>query len=254
MTIPSITDEDDWKTWARKLSVFLSTQEDRGGRALVPQPILLSHTTDSLSNIGLERNFTPGIMLFDPVNSYIILSRDDIWAPIFDALTTAFIFNAAAYGSMGISAPAAGLDIPVGSFIIIDEFDSFPTAARGINFDFDTDLFSFDFEGIYRLTTMIAIEHNDLNAGRQFTLRLFNVTEGIPSIGAIIGVARNSAVTNFTSSLLVQIDADDVGDEYRLEVGNADTIITSVVWETLNVSIDMVSEWREPLIAEPIPA
>ncbi len=247
MTIPSITDEDDWKTWARKLSVFLSTQEDRGGRTLVPQPVLLSHATDSFSNIGLERNFVDGIMLFDPVNRYIILSRDELWVPIFDAITVSSIFNAAAYGSMGMSAPTAGADIPVGSFIPVDEFDVFPTSSRGITFDFTADTFSFNFEGLFRLSTMLSIEHNDLNAGRQFELRLFNITDAAPSLGTSIGVSRNTAITNFTSTLLVEITADNVGDEYRLEVGNADTILTSVVWETLNLSIDMVSEWREPL-------
>ncbi len=249
MTIPSIDASDDWKSWARKLSVFLSTQEDRGGRPVAPRPVLLAHSTDSASNIGLERNFVAGILLFDPINSMIILSRDDIWSPIFDALTTAFIFNAAAYGSMGMSAPTAGADIPVGSFIPVTQFDQFPTTSRGITFDFTADTFSFDFEGLFRVSTMLSIEHNDLNAGRQFELRLFNVTDAAPSIGTLIGVSRNTAITNFTSTLLAEISADNVGDEYRIEVGNADTILTSVVWESLNLSIDMVSEWREPITA-----
>ena len=247
MTIPSITDEDDWKTWARKLSVFLSTQEDRGGRTLVPQPVLLSHSTDSASNIGLERNFVEGIMLFDPINSMIILSRDGLWVPIFDALTVSTLFNAAAYGSMALSTPTAGADIPVGSFIIVDEFDINPTAVRGMVLDFATDTFSFEFEGIFRLTVMFSIEHNDLNAGRQFELRLFNVTDAAAGSSIIIGVARNSAVTNFTASFLIEVSAASVDDTFRLEVGNADTILTSIVWETLNLSIDMVSEWREPI-------
>jgi len=247
MTIPSITDEDDWKTWARKLSVFLSTQEDRGGRSLVPQPVLLSHATDSLSNIGLERNFVDGIMLFDPVNRYIILSRDNLWVPIFDAIIVASIFNAAAYGSMGMSAPTAGANIPVGSFIILTQFDNNPTPVRGLVMDFTTDTFSFNFEGIFRVSIMLSFEHDDINAGRQFTLRLFNVTTGSPGAGVIIGIGRNQGVTNSTSSFLADITAADVDDVFRLEVGDADTVIQDVVWETLNLSIDMVSEWKEPL-------
>ncbi len=253
MTIPSITDEDDWKTWARKLSVFLSSQEDRGGRPTSPAPILLAHSTDSASNIGLERAFVEGILLFDPINSMILLSRDGIWYPIFDAITTAFIFNAAAYGSMGMSVPTAGADIPVGSFIPVTQFDAFPTSSRGMTLDFNTDTFSFDFEGLFRVSTMLSIEHNDLNSGRQFEIRLFNVTDAAPGLATIIGVSRNTSITNFTSTFLVEISAENVDDTYRIEVGNADTILTSVVWETLNLSIDMVSEWREPITASEAP-
>jgi len=249
MTIPSIDAADDWKSWARKLSVFLSSQEDRGGRPVAPTPILLAHSTDEASNIGLERAFVDGILLFDPVNRMIILSRDDDWRLIFDASTVSSIFNAAAYGSMSMSVPTAGSDIPVGSFIPVTQFDQFPTTSRGITFDFTTDTFSFDFEGLFRVSTVLSIEHNDLNAGRQFELRLFNITDAESSLSTIIGVARNTAITNFTSTFLVEIVADNVGDTYRIEVGNANTILTSVVWESLNLSIDMVSEWRESITA-----
>ncbi len=249
MTIPSITDEDDWKSWARKLSVFLSTQEDRGGRPVAPRPVLLAHSTDSASNIGLERNFVEGIMLFDPINSMIILSRDGIWSPLFDALTTSFIFNAAAYGSMGLSAPIAGPNIPVGSFIIVTQFDSNSTAVRGLVLDFTADTFSFNFAGIFRLSVMFTIEHDDINAGRQFELRLFNVTEAVAALPTVIGIGRNQGVTNYTATFLVDIAAADVDDVFRLEVGNASVVIQTVVWDTLNLSIDMVSEWREPITA-----
>ena len=249
MTIPSIDAADDWKSWARKLSVFLSSQEDRGGRPTTPTPILLAHSTDEASNIGLERAFTDGLLLFDPVNRMIILSRDNGWRLIFDAATVASIFNAAAYGSMGMSVPTAGSDIPVGSFIPVTQFDVFPTSSRGIVFDFGTDTFSFNFEGLFRISMMLSIEHNDLNAGRQFEARLFNITDSVPDPAIIIGVARNTAITNSTSTFLVEINADDVGDNYRIEVGNADTILTSVIWETRNLSIDMVSEWRESITA-----
>ena len=249
MTIPSIDSADDWKSWARKLSVFLSSQEDRGGRPTTPTPILLAHSTDEASNIGLERAFTDGILLFDPVNRMIILSRDNGWRLIFDAATVASIFNAAAYGSMGMSVPTAGSDIPVGSFIPVTQFDVFPTSSRGIVFDFGTDTFSFNFEGLFRISIMFSIEHNDLNAGRQFELRPFNITDVIAGQSTIIGVSRNTAVTNFTASFLIDIPASNVDDAFRLDVGNADTILTSVVWETLNLSIDMVSEWRESITA-----
>ena len=249
MTIPSITSADDWKSWARKLSVFLSTQEDRGGRALAPSPVLLAHSTDEASNIGLERNFVEGIMLFDPVNSMIILSRDSLWVPLFDAITTASIFNSAAYGSMALSAPVSGPDIPVGSFIPITQFDTVNIPGRGISLDASADTFSFDFEGVYRVSLIFAIDHNEVNASRQFELRLFNVTDVSAGAVTVIGMGRNVVVTNFTISFLVDISASNVDDAYRIEVGNANTVISSVVWETLNLSIDMVSEWKEPITA-----
>jgi len=251
MTIPSITDEDDWKTWARKLSVFLSTQEDRGGRALAPQPILLSHATESASNIGLERNFVEGIMLYDPVNQYVIISKNGLWVPIFDAVSVASIFGASAYGSMDLLVSASGPDIPVGAgnWLVVDQFTTNPTSGRGMVLDPTTDTFSFDFDGLYRISIMFSIEHNEINSGRRFSVRLFNVTSGLGLHDITVGIGRNNGVTNFTGSFLIEIDTDHVGDSLRLEVGQADTIISSVVWETLNLSIDMVSEWREPLTA-----
>ena len=247
MTLPSLTASDDWRSWARKLSVFLNSQEDRGGRALIPAPVLLSHSTDAASNIGIERNFQDGIMLFDPVNRYIILSRDDLWVPIFDAITVASIFNSAAYGSMVLTSPASGSDIPVGSFITITQFDTVNIPGRGITLDASADTVSFEFEGVYRVSLMFAIEHNELNSSRQFELRLFNVNDASGLSSTVIGIGRNVGVTNFTASFLVNISVSDVDDVYRVEVGNADTVISSVVWETLNLSIDMVSEWKESL-------
>jgi len=252
MTLPSvISGEEDWKVWARKLSIFLGQQEDRAGLRLVPSPVLLSHATDSFSNIGLERNFVEGIMLYDPVTKTVILSRDGIWAPLFDALTTSSIFSVAAYGSMELSGPpVAGLDIPVGSWIPITQFDSNPTPFKGVVVDFTTDTFSLDFEGVYRVSLSFSLDHDDIaSMDREFSLRLFNITSATGGSETKIGVARKLSVTNFTSTFLINIAEVNKGDDSRIAVGLADVMIEAVIWTSLNLSIDMVSEWKEPIQA-----
>jgi len=249
MTIPSIADEDDWKIWARKLSVFLSSQEDRGGRPTLPRPVLLAHSTDSASNIGLERNFVEGIMLYDPITKTVILSRDGIWAPLFDAVTVASLFSASSYGSMVVSAPTAGADIPVGSFIPVTEFDSLPVTNRGVILDSGANTIAFEVEGVYIFSFAFSIKHNDVNSGREFSVRLFDITTSTPAITVLVGVARNVGVTNFSINGLIEITDMQLGDTFRIEVGDADTVITDVIWNTLNLSLNMVSEWRGELRA-----
>jgi len=62
--------------------------------------------------------------------------------------------------------------------------------------------------------------HNSFNSGRNFTMRLFNVTDSTAGGGAVVGIGQNQEDTFVSISLQIEVsqaDVDDV-DAFRVEV------------------------------------
>ena len=154
-------------------------------------------------------------------------------------------FVAAAYGSVRMStAPQAGPDLGAG-WQALDRMDQVAVTPRLMDVRSPGE-FSVDHPGVYNLQTEVGFEHNSSNGGRFTQLRLFNVTDGVPtSLTTSIVIGRNVEVTQWTGNLL--FEADDVAAQkyYRWEIGGGDAV-SSMSWLTQSLSVNQLSEWRGP--------
>ncbi len=240
--IPNVTG-NDWKEWANRLGKHLRGDEDTGGKFNTPRPVLLSHSTSAVSNIGIERAFIDGVLLFDPDIGMILVSSNGKWEPIFTASQVAALFSVAAYGAMFLSAPpTAGFDIDA-TFQKITFFTDLRFANRGVTLDPIDDTFVFEYEGVYRISINLTFTYDDLNQGRITNFNIRNETLSTTGNLTPIGIARNVGVTNFNASFLVSIQLSNIGDVFSVEIGGEDDVF-NVSWEACAIDINMISEWR----------
>lgn len=153
-------------------------------------------------------------------------------------------FSVAIYGTMTHSTPQVGPDLGAGWVPVTYGILDF--APRGLTMDPATGIFTFEHVGIYQLSSEITLSHDEVNAGRQFLSRVYNVTEGTSTEPVPTFTGRNQGGTNFTVSFMLEIDATGIGDQFRAELGGGDTY-SSVVWEFTTLSINMESEWLGPI-------
>jgi len=104
-----------------------------------------------------------------------------------------------------------------------------PTVNRGVSFNTINNTFTFTAAGIWTIFFNMSLQgFNSLNSGRNFTARLYNVSQSVAGDGVIIGVGRNMQDIFVSTGFLVQISQSNVvnADEIRLETGNASADIT----------------------------
>jgi len=152
-------------------------------------------------------------------------------------------FVGAGYGAMRLSTSVAGADLGAG-WDVLDYVDEIHVTPRAMLLDISTGEFTFQIEGVWIVCLNFAFDHNEVNAGRVVYVRIYDVTQGSPGPGLEIGTARNISVTNAYPTLMVEVNSNDV---YRLEIGGGD-IYTNVVWNTLAISANLVSEPRGILL------
>lgn len=131
----------------------------------------------------------------------------------------------AGYGGM------YGLDVVVGAVIpatwtTMAFFNvEAPTPARFVTINLPNDSIAFDIEGVWALDITLNVEHDEINASRRFELRIYNLTKAVATpLDWVIGIGRNTDASEFGPSLLVNIPAANVGDQYVLQWQSADTI------------------------------
>jgi hypothetical protein len=257
MTIPDVTG-DDWKKWARDLVYHLHKADDPAGQANVPRPVQLSHSIGD-GNVGLERVTTDGILMYEPIEGMLMISVGGEWQYIFDGDTVASLFSIAAYGQMSSDTPTAGNDpIPLaGLWENVTVSDTLAPFNRGITFTLgagalDPDIFVFDYAGIYQITVSGTLEHDQFPSdSRNFSVRVTNLSAGGSTPPVTTTIARNAGTTSFSLTALTEITALQIGDQFTLQIGNADNAITGVVWDRANIILNAVSEWQGPDIGSP---
>lgn len=131
-----------------------------------------------------------------------------------------------------------------------DFFDRVTVNPKGIVLTVGGD-FTFILDGIFQLSLVGFVEHDNLNAGRTFNVRIFNVTEGTPGSSIVIASARNVDGTVVPLVGLFEILPGDIGDIFRLEYGGTTSIYSAVVWDALQLSLFSVSEFRGILGVDP---
>lgn len=148
-------------------------------------------------------------------------STDDIYR------LTEFVLDnyvAAGYGGIGQNDPTNLLpDIPAGGWIDFTGFDIPLVTPKAVGYHFAEDGVSFDETGIWYVSVKLALEHNELNAGRTISLRTDNRTTGVPStISFNYGVGRNVGVSNLSLGVFFEVAEDTIGQIIGLEVGGGD--------------------------------
>jgi hypothetical protein len=155
------------------------------------------------------------------------------------------VFNFAAYGGLSLSAPASGASVGVAWSTV--EFDSLSVATpRGISANVGNNTLNVENDGVYRMTISLSFTHNEVNAGREFQVRLFDVTDSVAVGNPFRGyTGRNSPGSNFNVSSLAEITDANKGHDYRVEISSADSY-TIDEWDMSEWCFNAVSEWREP--------
>ncbi len=156
-------------------------------------------------------------------------------------------FAFAGYGGMAMSAQTAFADLGA-TWDVVDVFDIVtPAIPRGITLNILESTFSFDNPGVYVFALSGAFEHDSSATGRTTNLRIYDVTTGAATgNGLIVPTGRNAEATTITATLFVEVLEANVGDAFRIEIGNGDTYIT-VSFNALDLSLWNIGEWRGAL-------
>jgi len=141
----------------------------------------------------------------------------------------------AGYGGMKLGTPVS-FDI-VAAFTTVPFDINFPVASRGMTFDLANETFTFTKKGVWQVMFNFALEgHNSDNGGRNFGMRLWNVTNGAPASDVIQqGIGRNETYSLVGITFLTEISQAvvDAGDAFRFEIGGGD----SATGGTLNTAL-----------------
>ena len=134
-----------------------------------------------------------------------------------------------------------------------DFYDSVSVTPKGIVIALSGD-FTFLLDGTFVLSLNGFFEHDNLNAGRTFQIRLFNVSQGVQVGGTfVISSGRNTDGTVLPLTAMVEVPAGILGDIFRLEYGGTASVYTNVIWNSLQFALWSVSEVRG-VIGDPIGA
>jgi hypothetical protein len=105
--------------------------------------------------------------------------------------------------------------------------------------------FTFEYEGVYRVSLVGALTHDEVNAGRHFLGRVYNFTDDAAAGPEFyFPTGRNSPGTVVVIEFLQNVGAADLGKLYGWQYGNTTDSYTNCNWETLVFGINMVSEYR----------
>jgi len=136
--------------------------------------------------------------------------------------------------SAAINADAPDADFGAG-FSRLDFYDIFriPTVNMIMGLD---GVFSFLNIGDYVASITGLFFHNSIGTDRIINFRLLNIDTTVVSDVYKIDTEKNSRGTNTSITTLFDINRNEIGDNFVVEIGGGDTY-TNVVWQALNFSI-----------------
>ena len=143
------------------------------------------------------------------------------------------------FGGGGAAGPALGL-----GFVVVDGFTDIQVA-EPVSVIQDTAQNGLIVEraGVWLINVQVTFSHDEVNAGRQTTLRLWNATQSTVVADMVMGTGRNQDVTQYAAALLGDFSGAGVDDLLQLQMGGGDDY-SLVSWETLLFSVNHVSELR----------
>ena len=156
------------------------------------------------------------------------------------------LFTTAVYG--GINLSAADPTFPdIGVTWGALRFDAGAlTTPRGITQDFANDGIRFEVPGIFQVNFSVTFKFTESQDGRDIQIRAYDATDATILLGTILSVGRNQDVLNYSTSLLVEIPAVDVGHLIQIEVAavTAGDTLVNVTEVGANLNAVSVGEYR----------
>jgi len=146
----------------------------------------------------------------------------------------------AAQGAMSLAVGVAGPDI-TGAFQTITFFDTIPYE-RGVTVNTTTGEFTFNLAGDWVFLYRANVSHNNSGATRTVDVRLFDVTGGTPSTAEQVFIPSNQPTTPLNAMVPFDLLQVDVGDTFRLEIGNASANLTGVNWDSSSLLLLYLNE------------
>jgi len=131
----------------------------------------------------------------------------------------------AQYGGMGTSTSNAVTDLGAG-WQDVTSFGAV-TAQRGIVTDAAQGRFTIPKNGDFLLQFTGVLLHNELNAGRSFTFRVYNYTTGAAGAGILVPTGRDTIATVVIAFMTSPVSVDNA--QIGFQIGGGD-VYTGVSW------------------------
>jgi hypothetical protein len=152
------------------------------------------------------------------------------------------LFSVAAYGGIRQSTPVALPDIGAGWTTLTADTDSV-AVPRAVTQNTANNSLAVNYNGVWLANIGFSISHNEAQAGRTILGRLYNLTQATGGAETVVGIARNTDATIFSTTSLIELAEDLIGDEYVVQIGGGDTLLT-VTENSFSFSLTMVGEFR----------
>ena len=158
-----------------------------------------------------------------------------------DLLETLIVeLRVAAQGAMTLATPVAGPDITA-AYQPITFFDFIPYQ-RGVTVNTTTGEFTFNADGDWAIWYRLNIAVASSGTRRTLSVRSFNVTTATAGPANNLFIGSNASDVSDTIMSPLAVGPVEVGQTFRLEIGNASNNITGVTWNSSNLLILFVGE------------
>ena len=147
----------------------------------------------------------------------------------------------AAQGSMILVTPVPAAPDIKAAYQPITFFDTIPYQ-RGATVNTTTGEFTFNIEGDWALWYRLNLAVASSGTRRTLSIRTFNVTTATPGTASDLFISSNAPDVSDTPMVPFAVTSGEVGQTFRLEIGNASNNITGVTWNSSNLLILFVGE------------
>lgn len=210
--------------------------------------VLDSHIADDNIDDGGVRHHNQTHLLYGPDHTDV-----DTSVALEDGSTLVFasaqgkwfglnVMVAAGYGGVGLGTPVGIPDLGAG-FEVLPADAGLLTTPRFITQDFANDGLRFNIEGVFSVSVVFSLLHNESNAGRSIAVQMFNDTAAAAVFSIVLPIARNQPGTYFSMSFLAEVSAANIGDLFQIRIGGLDTV-TTVIVQAYAFNANHVSEWK----------
>jgi hypothetical protein len=160
-------------------------------------------------------------------------------------------FGFAAYGGMNYNGSEAAFPNIGAAWQDVDIFNTLSVGTpRHMAVSIPDSSVTLEGPGVYFLSITFSMNHNDVNAGRVFSLRLFDDITQAPVIGNgfQIGTGRNASSTAGGISTLIESPTVlPVDHPVRLQVGGSPDTYSAVSFTSFSYTVHSVGEFRGTL-------
>ena len=120
------------------------------------------------------------------------------------------------------------------------QWDGGASIQRHINF-LPPSQFQFRVPGIYSVSVVLSMQHNEVNGGRETGLRFYNATTATPVAAISMPTGRNSPGTLTNPTFLIEVTEPTLSDLFQVQIGGNDAY-SAITFSSFSLSIVSNSE------------